>query len=123
MKKTIAIYGLATLVIGLFFVLGNTVVGQTPVITQCPDGTYCVTSVKTTQTRVIRPRIIAPRTYAAVVPKTFMPTATVTQPSIVFETRPAEPVKVVEQPRSPFVVRGLFTDRVRVPRGKTITIE
>jgi len=42
---------------------------------------------------------------------------------LTFESRPAQAFTVVEQPREPFVMRGIFTDRVRIPRGKTLSLE
>ena len=74
-------------------------------------------SVMVTQTRVLRPRIIVPRT--------LVQSTMVAQPSraaMTFESRPAPAYTVVEEPREPFVIRGLFTDRVRVPRGKTLSV-
>jgi len=73
--------------------------------------------VTLTQTRIWRPRVIVPRTVVQ--------STVVAQPSqavMTFESRPAPQYRVVEEPREPFVIRGLFTDRVRVPRGKTLSV-
>jgi len=42
---------------------------------------------------------------------------------LTLEKREAPAYSVVETPKSPVVVRGIFTDRVRVPRGKNLSIE
>jgi hypothetical protein len=44
------------------------------------------------------------------------------RPMVTVVQQPVPGYQVIETPKAPFVVRGIFTDRVRVPRGKNLTI-
>jgi len=111
--------------IGLFVALGTGyAMGAEPLMSWTYDAenstlpAYKTGSWVGTPPPVVR-TVVRPRAWYA--PRVVVPTVT-TRPKIVFESRPAPAYTVVETPKDPVVIRGLFTDRVRVPRGKNLTV-
>ena len=83
-------------------------------VTQLPGSRMTLKSVEIVDCNdcvVCKPRLVR---YAPLrmVPRTAM---------IVEYRNPA--YTIVAEPREPVVIRGLFTDRVRVPRGQVLTVE
>jgi hypothetical protein len=74
--------------------------------------------------RTVEPRAVVPRSTAvartAVVPST---TVVQTTPVVPFVAQTqVQAYQVVETPQTPFAVRGLFRDRVVVPRRTNVTV-
>lgn len=123
MKKYGLLFG--AFLLGCLVVFGtNQAFGQV-MCPQCPVAVVATTTPTVERTWVVRPRVAVTSTVVA--------TPTVAQQRVFFAPRTAAPTMVFTQaqaptyavtaaPREPVVVRGVFTDRVRVPRGRTLTV-
>jgi hypothetical protein len=109
MMRSLFVVVVALIVLGCSSVKADTVVkatsfGRTVVVSDSCTKDTCTTPV--VRYRYARPLLAAPVVVAA---------------PVAVESKQPE-VKIIEQPRTPFVIRGMFTDRVRFPRGKSLSV-
>ena len=95
---------------------GRVVMSGKVACTVCPmaENPVCVCEPVVT-TKVVRSRYVRPL-YVR-------PLYVATPKAVVSVERRTPTYTITEEPRDPFVIRGIFTDRVRMPRGKQITVE
>ena len=109
MKKFSICVVFATLFVALFVFAATAEAGK--LVTKSAETTV---SVEKTYTRApVRARVFWG------VPVVAAPARAV----VAVEKAEAPTCRVVESPKDPFVVRGIFTDRVRLPRGRNLTVE
>jgi len=123
-KLTIRSYAMlaGAFILGLVVALGTSnAFGQVACpASQCPAIMVAdVPAVAMTRT-IIRPRVVVPQAVVTTQPRVVF--AQPMRPAFTVVQAPAPQYTIVETPRAPFVVNGLFRDRVVQPRRSNLSI-